>query len=106
MAENHHHATLGVVSFGLALGVTSAILVFLLGISAALLGWGVPLAAVLASLYIGFGPTFVGSITGAVWAFVDGFVFGLLIAWFYNRFLLTRRRGPMRGSRDQKSGQA
>lgn len=101
MAENQHHASLGVVSFGLAVGVTSAILVFLLGLAAALFGWGVALAAILSSLYIGFGPTFVGSITGAVWAFVDGFVFGLLIAWFYNRFLLTRRRGllPIPGGR-------
>ena len=29
---------------------------------------------------------------GAVWAFVNGLVAGLLIAWFDNRFLLTRRR--------------
>ena len=97
MAQNQHHATLGVVSFGLAVGVTSAILVFLLGLAAALFGWGVPLAAVLSSLYIGFGSTFVGSITGAVWAFVDGLLFGLMIAWFYNRFLLTRRRGILVG---------
>ncbi len=92
MAENQHHATLGVISFGLALGITSAIMVFLLGVMASLFGWGVPVAQVLASLYIGFGPTFVGAIAGAVWAFVDGFIFGVLIAGFYNRFLLHRRR--------------
>lgn len=92
MAEDQHHTTLGVVSFGLALGVTSAIFVFLLGIMAAAFGWGVQLAAALSSLYIGYGPSFVGAIAGAVWAFVDGLVAGVLIAWLYNRFLLRRRK--------------
>ncbi|HEX9769018.1 MAG TPA: bacteriophage holin [Kiloniellales bacterium] len=92
MAENQHHRTLGVISFGLALGVTFAIFVFVLGLVAAAFGWGVQLAAALSSLYIGFGPTFVGAIAGAVWAFVDGLIAGVLIAWFYNRFLLRRRK--------------
>ena len=91
MAQNQHHTTIGVVSFGLALGATSAIYVFILGIMAAFFGWGVPLAAALSSLYIGFGPTFVGSIAGAVWGFVDGLIAGLMIAWFYNRLLLRRQ---------------
>ena len=84
--------TLGVVSFGLALGLTWAILVFVLGLVAALLGWGVGVAGALSTLYVGYGPTLIGAITGAVWAFVSGLVTGILIAWFYNRFLLTRRR--------------
>ena len=92
MAENQHHRTLGVISFGLALGVTFAIFVFVLGVVAAAFGWGVQLAAALSSLYIGFGPTFVGAIAGAVWAFVDGLIAGVLIVWFYNRFLLRRRK--------------
>ena len=91
MARNHTHATLGVISFGLALGLTCALLVFLLGIMAGLFGWGAFLAQVLQNLFIGFAPTFVGSIAGAVWAFVDGFIAGALIAFFYNRFLLVRR---------------
>ena len=92
MAEDQHHATLGVISFGLALGVTSAIFVFVLGLMAHFFGWGVELAGVLSSLYIGFGPSFVGTIAGAVWAFVDGFIAGVVIAWLYNRFLLRRRK--------------
>ena len=92
MAQDQHHVTLGVVSFGMALGVTWALAVFALGISAAFFGWGVPVAGALASLYIGFGPTFVGSIAGTVWAFVNGLVLGVMVAWFYNRILLTRRR--------------
>jgi hypothetical protein len=94
MAQDHHHTTLGVISFGLALGLTSAIFVFLLGLMAAWFGWGVEFAIMLSSLYIGYGPTFVGSVTGAVWAFVDGLLFGVVVAWLYNCFLLRRRPGP------------
>ena len=92
-AEHHvaHHATLGVISFGLAVGLTLSISVFFLGVMSALFEWGVPVAAVFSSLYIGFSPTLVGSIAGAVWAFVNGFIVGLLIAWIYNRLVLRHR---------------
>ena len=92
MAVNERHATLGVISLGLALGVTWAIAVFLLAIMAWLFGWGIEVAAALASLYIGYGPSFVGAIAGAVWGFVDGLILGVMIAWLYNRFLLVRQR--------------
>lgn len=90
MARNGFHATLGVISFGLAVAVTSAVFTFFLGLMAAFFEWGVGLVWVLASLYIGYSPTFVGTIAGAVWAFVDGFAAGVMIAWLYNRFLLRR----------------
>ena len=96
MVQDQRHTTLGVISFGLALGVASAIGVFLLGVVAALFGWGTLIAQALASLYIGFGPSVVGAIAGAVWAFVDGFIFGVLIAWLYNRFLLVRQQREIR----------
>lgn len=92
MAQNQRHVTLGVISFGLALGVTWALAVFLLGMMAWLFGWGIDVAAALASLYIGYGPSFVGAVAGAVWAFVNGLVLGSVMAWFYNRFLLSRQR--------------
>jgi hypothetical protein len=47
-------------------------------------GWGVALVSALASLYIGYGASIVGAIIGALWAFADGFVAGLVIAWIYN----------------------
>lgn len=78
---NHklHPARLGV-----ALGLTWAIGMFLLGLSAWLFNYGTDLVTVMASLYKGFGPSFVGSIIGAAWGFVDFFITGLLISWFYN----------------------
>lgn len=92
MALDQRHATLGVISFGLAIGVVWAIAVFLLGMAAWLFGWGVDIASALASLYIGYSPSFVGAIAGAVWGFADGLILGSMIAWFYNRFLLARQR--------------
>ncbi len=53
---------------------------------------GVSLVAVLSSLYIGYAPSFVGSVAGTVWAFVDGFIGGVIIAWLYNRFLMRHAR--------------
>ena len=48
-------ASLGVVSLGLAVGIAWALGVFLLGLGAGLFDWGIPVVAVLASLYRGIG---------------------------------------------------
>ncbi len=90
--EDQRHATLGVISFGLAFGMSGVIVTVVLGLSAWLASWGVTVVQVLGSLFLGYGPSFVGIVAGAVWAFFDGFVLGVLIAWFYNRFLLRRQR--------------
>jgi hypothetical protein len=39
----------------------------------------------LGSLYLGFRPTLPGSAIGGAWAFVDGTLAGVLVAWLYNR---------------------
>ncbi len=91
MARDGTHATLGVISFGVALGVTWALAVSFLAVVASLFGWGIGLAAVLGTLYIGYAPGLVGAVVGAVWGFVNGLILGVLVAWLYNRFLLTRQ---------------
>jgi len=40
--------------------------------------------AKLGVFYIGYSYSFVGGIIGLIWGFVDGFICGVLIAWFYN----------------------
>ena len=90
MTQTVRNTTLGVVSFGLAFGITWALGMFMLGLGAGLFGWGGPVVAVLSSVYIGYSPSFVGSITGAVWGFVDGFIGGAVMAWLYNRFVSRR----------------
>jgi len=92
MAQNQHHATLGVISLGMAIGVTWGLSVLFLAIISGLFNWGTNLVIILQSLYVGYGPTVIGAISGAVWGFVDGLIFGVMIAWFYNKFLLVRRR--------------
>jgi hypothetical protein len=72
------------LALGVAIGVLWALYVFCVGITA-MFGWGVALVNVLASLYIGYGASIIGAIVGAVWAFVDGLVAGVIIAWVYNK---------------------
>lgn len=84
-------ARLGVISFGLAAGLTAALFVFLLGLAAALFGWGWAAVEILSSIFLGYLPTFVGSVSGAVWAFVDAFAGGVVMAILYNAFLRSRR---------------
>lgn len=50
MTQTLNKATLGVVSLGLAFGITWALGVVLLGIATALFEWGVPVVAVLSSV--------------------------------------------------------
>lgn len=83
---SHHQHKLHVLNFGLALGVTWAIGIFLLGLMALLFNWGTELVNDIGSMYIGYKATFLGSIIGAIWGFVDAFIFGVLIAFFYNLF--------------------
>jgi len=90
MVRHLKHARLGVISFGLAIGLTWAFTVAFLAVMAAAFQWGIVFALALQNVYIGFGPNFVGAIAGAVWGFVHGFLSGVMIAFFYNRFLSSR----------------
>ncbi len=58
---------LSIIGLGLALGITWAISIFLLGIVAWLFGWGINLVHIIASLYVGYAPTFLGTIYGTIW---------------------------------------
>jgi len=68
---------------GIACGVLWAFYVSFAGLFA-MFGWGVALVDALGSFYIGYGASIVGAIIGAIWAFVDGLVAGVIIAWIYN----------------------
>ncbi len=77
---------LRVCCFGLALGVTWAVVVFFLGIMGSQFGYGIGLVNVLSSIYLGYTTTVLGSIIGAVWAFFDALIGGVIVAWLYNVF--------------------
>jgi hypothetical protein len=69
----------------LALGVGWGAEVFLLGLAGSA-GWGGAVVDVLGSLYLGYRPGLTGSLIGGLWAFADGAIAGVVIAWLYNRF--------------------
>ena len=71
------------VPLGLAFGILWAISVFILGLTA-VGGWGSGIVAGLGTFYIGYGPSILGAIIGAIWAFIDGLVAGVVVAWLYN----------------------
>jgi len=78
---------LSVLSFGLAFGTITAITMFVIGLSAWLIDWGTPVVKLVGSMYLGYEPSLMGSIIGALYGFVDWFIGGILIAWFYNIYL-------------------
>lgn len=69
-----------------AFGLTWALGVLLLGLMS-IFGWGQKAVEVLGSIYLGYQPTVFGSLIGAIWAFVDGFLGGLVFAWLYHKLL-------------------
>lgn len=75
---------LGVMRLGFALGMTSALGMGVLAVLAWCGGWGLDLVALLASVYVGYAPTLTGALIGMAWGFGDGFIAGVVIAFFYN----------------------
>jgi len=82
---------LNVLAFSLAAGIIFALYSFCLGLCAWLFDWGTPVVELVASLYIGYAATFVGSIIGAIWAFADCFIAMLIFALAYNRLVPSRK---------------
>jgi hypothetical protein len=74
------------LSLALAMGTTFAVMMFLFGLIAWTTGLWAGAVEVIGTAYLGYAPTLVGSLIGALWGFVDGFVFAGLIAWLYNVF--------------------
>jgi hypothetical protein len=79
--------SLDVGKLGIAFGVAWSLFTFLAGLTAAGLSWGVEFIQLLGTIYYGYGPTLMGSVIGAVWGFVNGFLWGAVIAGVYNYLL-------------------
>ena len=73
---------------GLAIGLGSifGIYIFIIGIAASF-GWGNALVNSIGTLYIGYGPSFLGALVGLVYAFIDGAIAGLILGWIYNKIV-------------------
>lgn len=73
-------------AFTLGLGVTWSISILLAGWMA-MFGWGPAFVKVMASIYIGYEPTFFGAVIGAIWGFLDGAIGGFVFAFLHNLLL-------------------
>ena len=76
---------LNVRAFGLACGIVWGSAMFFLGLMSMGCSLGSAIQHGMASLYIGYKPTVLGSIIGGIWGFLDAGIGGLAIAWLYNK---------------------
>lgn len=84
---------LSIKGLALALGLAWGGGVALLGLAASL-GWGRALVEVLGSVYVGFGPSPLASAIGGLWAFGDGALGGIVIAWLSSSRIAARAERP------------
>jgi hypothetical protein len=78
-------AKLDVRAFALAAGLVWGGAMFCLGVLDVFTTWGDVFGAVMSTVYIGYTPTFIGSIIGGIWGFCDAGIGGLIFAWLYNK---------------------
>jgi len=76
-------------AFGLAVGYSWGLAIFLLTNIMILRGGAGQHLRVLGYLYAGYSFSFFGSIIGLIWGIVTGFLMGWLFAFFYNLFVKT-----------------
>jgi len=74
---------LNVKALAVGLGVLWGFMMLFVG-WASIFGWGTKFVEIMASIYFGFAPTFLGGIIGAIWGFFDGAIGGAIIAIVYN----------------------
>lgn len=82
---------LDIKAFGWALGIVWGGVTFLLGLLDTLYFWGNSWGKMMTMVYIGYRPTIIGSIIGALWGFVYASLLGLSVAWMYNRLVEENR---------------
>ncbi len=73
-------------ALGLSLGIIWGLAVLIIGLAATFWGYGTQFVSMFEALYPGFKLGIQGCIIGGLWGLVDGFVFGVLLGWIYNRF--------------------
>lgn len=78
---------LDALRFGVAGGIIWSLAVLLMPLMGLCGGYGSFLVNGIGKLYIGYQPTPVGALIGAVWAFFDMGIFGLVVALVYNKLL-------------------
>lgn len=76
---------LDVQKFGISMGVVCAISLIAITILASTpYGFGSEVIDLVKTFYPGYSKEPAGMLIGAIWAFIDGLVFGALLAYIYN----------------------
>ena len=78
-------AKLNVKAFGLACGIVWGVAMLILGLLNTFGNWGTGIERAMATLYIGYRSTILGSIIGGIWGFFDAGIGGAVLAWLYNK---------------------
>lgn len=77
---------LNVKAFGLACGIIWGASLFCFGLLAMVApGYCADFVHAIGSKYLGYNISFIGSIIGAVWGFIDAGIGGAILAWLYNK---------------------
>lgn len=71
-------------ALGIAGGALCGLYILCLGLAATYLGWGEGIVELISTFYRGYGATLTGSIIGAIWGMMDGFIAGYIFALIYN----------------------
>ncbi|MFT3741998.1 MAG: hypothetical protein QM752_04895 [Gammaproteobacteria bacterium] len=88
------YTKLHALSLGFAFGILGAIMMVVMALFA-MVGHGTNYVNLTSSMYVGYGPTVLGAILGAIWGFLEMFVFGILLAALYNCFVCKVMRREM-----------
>ena len=77
---------MNVKAFGMACGVLWGGAMLIAGLIDTVSTWGDAWGEVVASVYLGYTPTVLGSIVIGIWGFVTAGIWGLILAKLYNKF--------------------
>lgn len=72
-------------NLGLAAGILWGISMFILTIAAVLTGYGTEWLELMGSIYMGYTISWMGSIVGLIYGFLDGFIGLYIFGWLYNK---------------------
>jgi hypothetical protein len=80
-----HKNSIDPLKFGLSFGIVLSLFMTVFSLSVLYLGLGQPIMRIISSLYVGYSLSFTGILIGSFWSFLEGFLFGNLLAIIYNK---------------------
>lgn len=80
------HNKLSPLAMGLAFGILWGVSILIIGLVAHLANYGTAFVTSMGVVYVGYGPSILGSIIGGIIGFIDAFILGAILIWLYNIF--------------------